>query len=75
MIEQQEGRCGICGGLPDGKWERLAVDHDHATNQVRGLLCTNCNLILGNAQDNTEILERAINYLEFHNGKIDSKTA
>lgn len=46
MLEQQRGGCAICGGVSsDGS--RLAVDHDHETGEVRGLLCMNCNLKLG----------------------------
>lgn len=40
MLVEQGGGCAVCGTVPD---ERLCVDHDHATGQVRGLLCRNCN--------------------------------
>jgi hypothetical protein len=42
----------------------LHVDHDHETGKVRGLLCTNCNIILGKCYDDAKILEQAINYLK-----------
>lgn len=42
----------------------LCVDHDHATLAVRGLLCRTCNVLLGNARDNVELLRRAALYLE-----------
>lgn len=59
----QEGRCAICGNRP--KKRMLAVDHDHKTGKVRGLLCTPCNhRILGGAHDDVEILRRAVSYLE-----------
>jgi hypothetical protein len=58
----QGGRCAICLDKPTDR--RLAVDHDHITGKIRGLLCKNCNLILGHAEDNCDILERAIKYLE-----------
>ncbi len=42
MMKRQDGRCAICGREPKpGK--RLAVDHDHKTHRVRGLLCFTCN--------------------------------
>lgn len=42
MLEEQGGVCAICeGACPTGR--RLAVDHDHETGRVRGLLCVNCN--------------------------------
>lgn len=61
MHEAQSGRCAICGKPENGK--RLAVDHDHETGEVRGLLCQNCNRGLGLFVDNPELLERASAYL------------
>lgn len=55
----QQGLCKICGGH-EGV---LAVDHCHKTNVVRGLLCSNCNIGLGNFKDNSQLLGRAILYL------------
>jgi Recombination endonuclease VII len=43
LLESQGGRCAICG-RPFG---RVCIDHDHATGQVRGLLCNLCNSRLG----------------------------
>ena len=45
MFEEQNGVCKVCG-LPEIN-RRLAVDHDHKTNKVRGLLCSSCNVQLG----------------------------
>lgn len=61
LLSQQEGRCYICRNLP--KRRKLAVDHDHTTNQIRGLLCSTCNIGLGNFKDNPELLLNAISYL------------
>lgn len=61
-LEKQEGRCAICLCLPRAR--SLAVDHDHSTGQLRDLLCTSCNLALGQVHDDVEILGRMINYLE-----------
>jgi hypothetical protein len=47
MLREQGGVCAICAEPPGGRWNRLAVDHDHATGRVRGLLCTTCNTMLG----------------------------
>jgi hypothetical protein len=61
LYAKQDGRCAICK-KPEGE-KALCVDHDHDTGEVRGLLCNNCNAMLGYAQDNTEILRRAIYYV------------
>ena len=39
------------------------VDHDHETGAVRGLLCNGCNIVLGHAYDNPEVLKNLANYL------------
>lgn len=63
LLTNQGGRCAICTGRPRSK--RLAVDHDHQTGEVRGLLCKRCNHdLLGSAKDTVEILLRAVAYLE-----------
>jgi len=59
----QNYACAICINKP--KTRRLAVDHDHKTGQIRGLLCQRCNHgLLGSAHDSIPLLERAISYLE-----------
>jgi hypothetical protein len=61
-LELQEGKCAICGTnkYTNKDW---CADHDHATNQPRGLLCGRCNAGLGYFKDNPEYLQSAINYL------------
>jgi len=46
MFKQQNGVCAICG-MADVTGRRLAVDHNHETKKIRGLLCTGCNTRLG----------------------------
>lgn len=46
MYEAQGGTCAICD-QPCASGRRLAVDHDHVTNRIRGLLCAKCNSCLG----------------------------
>lgn len=60
LLAEQGGGCGICGEKSE---QRLSVDHDHATGQVRGLLCRGCNMGLGGFQDDTVRLRRAVEYL------------
>jgi hypothetical protein len=42
----------------------LCVDHDHNTGKVRGLLCLNCNMVLGLVYDNTQTLLNLVAYLK-----------
>lgn len=65
-LEDQSGRCDICGADKPGGKGSWHVDHDHATGAVRGLLCLRCNALLGHARDDESILERAIMYLRRH---------
>lgn len=60
IFESQNAACAIC---KQKKANKLAVDHNHKTGEVRGLLCMNCNRMLGHAFDNPEILASAIGYL------------
>jgi hypothetical protein len=72
MFQAQGGKCAICGESEtavdprSGRPKALAIDHDHGTGAVRGLLDVRCNRILGYARDNREVLRRAIAYLERH---------
>jgi hypothetical protein len=58
----QGGRCAICQRAT-GRSKRLAVDHDHKTGEVRGLLCSYCNQMVGQARDDPEMFQRAADYL------------
>lgn len=69
LLEAQGGLCAICRqaesqihyktGIP----KNLAVDHDHVSGVVRGLLCGGCNSLLGAANDDLDRLQAAIEYL------------
>jgi hypothetical protein len=61
MVIAQGGGCAICHRRSNGR--ALDVDHDHANGAIRGLLCVNCNMILGYAHDDTDLLLGAIKYL------------
>lgn len=69
---KQNGCCAMCGrperAKRNGKVKRLAVDHDHETDEVRELLCARCNLIIG-ILESTEDVERGLAYLARH-GKV-----
>lgn len=66
MFAIQEGCCAICGVHQTQLDKRLSVDHDHSTGKVRQLLCQPCNLLIGFANDNIEILSEAISYINRH---------
>lgn len=64
VIQNQNGKCAICylelfkiKGKPH-------IDHDHITGQIRGVLCSNCNIGIGFLKDSPEILLSAISYLQ-----------
>lgn len=62
LLAKQDHVCAICQqSCASGR--RLAVDHDHATGCVRGLLCRRCNQLLGRMEDSPLLLERAAAYL------------
>jgi hypothetical protein len=71
MLVEQKGVCACCerpeSRMTDaGELRMLSVDHNHTTNAVRGLLCSNCNLVLGYACDDVTVLQKAIAYLQKH---------
>jgi len=64
MLERQSGGCAICGTTEvRGFGDRLAVDHCHDTNTVRGILCGNCNRGIGNFNHDPALLLAAAGYL------------
>ncbi len=62
LFKKQDGKCAICHCHQ--RYQRLAVDHDHKTQVVRGLLCMQCNRGLGRFFDSPVRLRRAAEYLE-----------
>lgn len=63
----QGGNCAICGMRDENKL--LSVDHDHETGKARKLLCSQCNLMIGNSDENPEILEAGAAYLRMLQSK------
>jgi len=61
LVEYQQGRCAITGKqMP----YNLAVDHDHRSGLVRGLLSKSANKLLRDVRDDVSVLRAAIAYLE-----------
>lgn len=63
LLEKQNGVCAICNQTCT---KSLAVDHDHTTSKIRGLLCNSCNRGLGYLKDSIAILKAATTYLEYY---------
>ncbi len=72
LSEKYAGLCAICNNpqtrtnRKDGTQQPLFIDHDHETDEIRGMLCNDCNRGLGFFKDNFEILDKASAYLKFH---------
>ena len=71
LKKQQNNKCSICGcEFVEGNQydEKCAcIDHSHSQKIIRGILCRNCNLMLGYAKDKIENLVKAIEYLNKFN--------
>ncbi len=67
LIDACNGLCSICT-LPfsGGRWDSFVIDHDHETGEVRGLLCSDCNINLHVLEDD-DYLVRGLAYLSKHN--------
>ena len=61
IYSAHNGCCDICSAAP-GK-RNFALDHDHASGKLRGLLCSSCNTALGLFKDDELLLAKAIKYL------------
>lgn len=65
MYHEQSGKCGICRRrLYSKRYKSFCVDHDHATGEIRGLLCHNCNRAIGMLRDCPTTLRRAVEWVE-----------
>ena len=67
MLSDQKNCCKGCGEHESNFTKGLFVDHNHKTNKVRSLLCTNCNTIIGLANEDTAKLDKLIEYIKEHN--------
>lgn len=68
MLLAQGDCCAICGIASSELTKCLSVDHDHATGEIRALLCNKCNIAIGLIDDSSEIAERMAAYLRKHGG-------
>jgi hypothetical protein len=72
LLAAQDERCAVCGTQEQRGHGRFHVDHDHSCCPGRmkcgkcatGLVCSDCNMAMGNLDDDPELMERAAEYLE-----------
>lgn len=73
MLADQSGVCAVCEqpekDMNGGKVRWLAVDHNHTTGAIRGLLCGNCNKAIGFFCEDARRFHRAAAYLDRHEGR------
>ena len=64
-LKAQSGKCEICQKpFRSYSGRGIHVDHNHATGKIRGILCYNCNLMIGFAADSKSTLENAVSYID-----------
>ena len=74
MFDSQGGVCKLCGQEETTRISRgdgirsLAVDHDHKTGKVRGLLCHQCNVVLGQYEKHKDLFPKFQEYLDSTGG-------
>ena len=77
LLKAQDGKCAICKKVETyvnyrtRQVKRLAVDHDHKTGRVRGLLCNRCNRALGIVENIQESLPLFVDYLRRNSDRVD----
>lgn len=70
MLKKCKGKCEICGRVPDiidnrtGLPRNLHIDHDHETDEVRGLLCSRCNTAIGSLGEDINVVKKLLVYLK-----------
>ncbi len=64
LQDKQNNRCAICGAQPNGR--ALHLDHCHASNKIRGLICHGCNIAIGMIKEDAETARAIADYLDRH---------
>lgn len=64
MLLDQQNRCAVCGRHVSELNHRLYVDHDHVTDEVRGLLCRWCNSVVAWFEEHPDRIDAVGQYLE-----------
>jgi hypothetical protein len=66
LQKEQNNACAICGRVDEANGKSLALDHDHKTKTIRGLLCMRCNTGIALLNEEPEVLNNAAQYLRNH---------
>jgi hypothetical protein len=66
MFETQDFKCACCSDPLPTITKHVHIDHDHATNVIRGVVCRGCNLALAYGRDDPARLRAAADYLDRH---------
>jgi len=70
MKTDQDNKCLICAcDFDDLDSKHIHIDHNHETGAIRGVLCKRCNLTLGILEEDTQLMENMINYVNAYNKK------
>jgi hypothetical protein len=69
MFNSQGGVCAICK-FPCVSGDKLCVDHNHTTGEVRGLLCRSCNLAVAAVGESEVLIYSLLYYIQQHNEKV-----
>lgn len=64
ILVSQGGGCAICNIKENSDGRRFHTDHDHISGQVRGILCGNCNMALGQVMEDEKIAEGLLKYIK-----------
>ena len=70
LFIKQNNLCAVCGNPEtavdkiNGNIRSLALDHNHKTGEIRGLLCQNCNNAIGHLHEDLTLLDKIRNYLK-----------
>lgn len=59
LVNDRRGCCEICQ-----QEKKLVIDHCHASEKLRGKICSACNSVIGYAKESKETLMSAIRYLD-----------
>lgn len=71
LLKMQGDRCAICRVEMSDYPRLFSVDHCHLTKRVRGLLCLQCNVGIGNLRESPSVILNALDYLLSHGGETN----